>query len=151
MADKRDFYEVLGVPKTASDDEIKKAYRKLARKFHPDLNKSDSKAEVKFKEVQEAYDLLSDAKKRSAYDQYGHAGVNSAAAAEAAAAAAQAGRGSGGFRYAPETPGGATVDFGEVDLNDLFENFMGGKGRGGARRGGRRSGNPFGGSVEPNG
>ncbi|MCL2641361.1 MAG: DnaJ domain-containing protein, partial [Phycisphaerales bacterium] len=125
MATKRDYYEVLEVGKTASADEMKKSYRRLARKYHPDVNKSDAGAEAKFKEVQEAYDVLSDEKKRQAYDQFGHAGVNSAAAAEAAAAAAAAGRGAGGFRYATQTPGGATVDFGEVDLNDLFESMMG--------------------------
>lgn len=135
MANPRDYYEVLGLARSSTADEIKKAYRRLARKFHPDLNKSDPGAEGKFKEVQEAYDILADAKKRTAYDQFGHAGVNSAAAAEAAAAAAAGGRGAGGFRYSTSTPGGATVDFGEVDLSDLFENFVGGmRGRGGARR-----------------
>jgi DnaJ-class molecular chaperone len=148
MPAKRDFYEVLGVGKSASADEIKKAYRKLARKFHPDVNKNDPTAEAKFKEVQEAYDVLSDTKRRESYDQFGHAGVDSAAAAEAAARAAGAGRGTGGFRYSTQTPGGATVDFGEVDLNDLFENFMGGgqRGRRGAGGGARRgAGGPFGG------
>jgi DnaJ-class molecular chaperone len=146
MATKRDYYEVLGVGKAAPADEIKKSYRRLARKFHPDTNKGDPSAEAKFKEVQEAYDVLSDTKKRQAYDQFGHAGVNSTHAAEAAAAAAAAGRGAGGFRYHTQTPGGATVDFGEVDLNDLFESFMGGgRGRpaGGKPAGGGR--NPFGG------
>jgi len=145
MPSKRDYYEVLGVGKSATAEEIKKAYRKLARKFHPDVNKSDTTAEAKFKEVQEAYDVLSDDKKRQSYDQFGHAGVDSAAAAEAAARAAGAGRGKGGFRYATETPGGATVDFGEVDLNDLFENFMGGRGRRGGGGGARRGASPFGG------
>ena len=148
MPSKRDFYEVLGVSKTAASEDIKKAYRKLARKYHPDLNKHDGSAETKFKEVQEAYDVLSDAKKRESYDQFGHAGVDGAAAAEAAARAAGAGRGAGGFRYSTQTPGGATVDFGVVDLNDLFENFMGG--RGGRRKAGRRGGGggaqPFGGA-----
>ncbi len=125
MADtKRDFYDVLGVGKSASTDQIKSAYRKLARKFHPDVNKNDKFAEAKFKEVQEAYDILSDAKKRPAYDQFGHAGVSSAAAAEAAAAAAaNSSRGGSAFRYSRKTPGGATVDFGDVDLNDLFESM----------------------------
>ena len=74
---KRDYYEVLGVPKNASEDEIKKAYRKLAMKHHPDRNQGDTAkgAEEKFKEAKEAYEMLSDAQKRAAYDQYGHAGV----------------------------------------------------------------------------
>lgn len=77
MATKRDYYETLGVPKNASEDEIKKAYRKLAMKHHPDRNHGDSKdAETKFKEVKEAYEMLSDSQKRAAYDQYGHAGVD---------------------------------------------------------------------------
>lgn len=76
MATKRDFYEILGVPKTASDEEIKKSYRKLAMKFHPDRNQDDATAEVKFKEAKEAYEMLSDPEKRSAYDQFGHAGVD---------------------------------------------------------------------------
>src|SRR5690349_13240037 len=140
MATKRDYYEILGIGKTASADEIKRSYRKLARKFHPDVNKHDPGAEAKFKEVQEAYDVLSDAKKRQAYDQFGHAGVNSAHAADAAAAAAAAGRGSGGFRYSTQTPGGATVDFGEVDLNDFFQSVMGGRPGGGRGRAGRAGG-----------
>jgi len=76
MATKRDFYEVLGVPKNASEDEIKKSYRKMAMKFHPDRNQGDASAEVKFKEAKEAYEMLSDAEKRAAYDQFGHAGVD---------------------------------------------------------------------------
>jgi len=151
MADqKRDFYDVLGIAKSASADEIKKAYRKLARKFHPDVNRSDPAASTKFKEVQEAYDILTDSKKRQSYDQFGHAGVSSAAAAEAAAAAGAAGRrGTGGFRYSPQTPGGATVDFGDVDLSDLFEQMTGAR-RGGGGRGGRGR-SPFGfGGMPPN-
>ena len=73
---KRDYYEVLGVARGASAEELKKAHRKLARKFHPDVNKDDPKAPERFAEVQEAYDVLSDADKRSAYDRFGHAGAN---------------------------------------------------------------------------
>ena len=70
---KRDYYEVLGVSKTATDEEIKKAYRKLAKKYHPDMNPGDKEAEKKFKEASEAYAVLSDKEKRSQYDQFGHA------------------------------------------------------------------------------
>ena len=76
---KRDYYEVLGVSKNASDDEIKKAYRKLAVKYHPDKNPGDKEAEEKFKEISEAHEVLSDKQKRARYDQFGHAGVNGAA------------------------------------------------------------------------
>ena len=73
MADKRDYYEVLGVAKNASDAELKKAYRKLAKKYHPDVNPGDKNAEAKFKEATEAYTVLSDPEKRKQYDQFGHA------------------------------------------------------------------------------
>ena len=118
MADKRDYYEVLGVQKGASDDEIKKAYRKLAKKYHPDLNKDNPDAADKFKEAAEAYDVLSDSEKRSRYDQFGHAGVDP-----------NAGFGGGGSGF-----GG----FGGFDMGDIFDSFFGGGfgGGGGSRRNG---------------
>ncbi|MEL6123389.1 MAG: DnaJ domain-containing protein, partial [Bacteroidota bacterium] len=75
MADKRDYYEVLGVPKNAEQDAIKKAYRKVALKYHPDRNPDNKEAEEKFKEAAEAYEILSDGDKRARYDRFGHAGV----------------------------------------------------------------------------
>ncbi|MEG1981432.1 MAG: molecular chaperone DnaJ [Clostridia bacterium] len=118
MADKRDFYEVLGVSKTASDDEIKKAYRQMAKKYHPDLNPGDSEAEKKFKEANEAYGVLSDSSKKQAYDQYGHAGVDPSYGGGAA------GGGYGGFN--------GNVDFG--DIGDIFGDIFGGFGGGSRSR-----------------
>lgn len=117
MAEKRDYYEVLGLQKGASDAEIKKAYRKLAKQYHPDLNPDDPEAETKFKEVNEANQVLSDPEKRAKYDQFGHAGVD------------------------PSYGGGAnfTGGFEGVDLGDIFADIFGG-GMGGF--GGGRSSNP---------
>ncbi|MGN1059832.1 MAG: molecular chaperone DnaJ, partial [Clostridia bacterium] len=115
MAEKRDYYEVLGVDKSASAEEIKKAYRKMAKQYHPDLHPDDKEAEAKFKEVNEAYEVLSDAEKKQRYDQFGHAGVDPNFGA---------GGYSGGFD-------------GGFDIGDIFEGFFGGGagfGRGGARR-----------------
>lgn len=89
MADKRDYYEVLGVPKDADDAAIKKAYRQLAKKYHPDMNPGDKEAEIKFKEASEAYAVLSDAEKRRQYDQFGHAAFEGGAG----------GAGAGGFDF----------------------------------------------------
>ncbi len=104
MADKRDYYEVLGVDRGATDDEIKKAYRKLAKKYHPDLNKDNPEAADKFKEAAEAYDVLSNSEKRSRYDQFGHAGVD---------------QNGGGYN----SYGGG---FGGFDMGDIFSSFFGG-------------------------
>ena len=106
---KRDYYEVLGVDKSAAEREIKKAYKRLAMKFHPDRTQGDKAMEEKFKEVQEAHEVLTDAKKRAAYDQYGHAGVD------------------------PNRGGGQGGDFGDI-FGDVFGDIFGGGGRGGQRQ-----------------
>ena len=117
MAEKRDYYEVLGVDKKADDATIKKAFRTLAKKYHPDLNPNDKEAEEKFKEVNEAYGVLSDPEKRAKYDQLGHAAFDQTAGAG----------GAGGY-------GG----FGGFDFGDIFSSFFGGSSMGGdsARRNG---------------
>ena len=107
MAAKRDFYEIIGVEKNASADEIKKAYRKQALKFHPDRNPGDKKAEENFKELGEAYNILSDDQKRAAYDRFGHAA------------------------FAPGSGGGAAAQAANMDPFDLFRQVFGGGGGGG--------------------
>ncbi len=115
---KRDYYEVLGVGRDSSEKELKKAYRRLAMKHHPDRNPDDKNAEDKFKEASEAYKILSDANKRSAYDQYGHAGVDS--------------RAGGGF-------GGGGANFSDI-FGDVFGDIFGGGGGGGRQRSGPQCG-----------
>lgn len=116
MADKRDYYEVLGVSKNASDDEIKKAYRKLAIKYHPDKNPGDKTAEAKFKEINEAHDVLSDKQKRARYDQFGHAGVGGASGNPFGGAS---GNPFGGFNY-----NGQTFNF-EFGNGGVFDDILG--------------------------
>ena len=113
---KRDYYEVLGVDKSADDSAIKKAYRSLAKKYHPDMNPGDKEAEAKFKEVNEAYDVLSDPDKKSKYDQFGHAAFDPSS-----------GMGGGGI--------GGFGDFG-FDINDIISSFFGGGMGGSSRRNG---------------
>jgi len=120
VAEKRDYYEVLGVSKGASEEELKKAYRKMAKQYHPDLHPGDAEAEAKYKEVNEAYEVLSDSEKRSKYDQFGHAGVDPNFGA------------GGGF--------GGGFDMGDIDLGDIFGSFFGG-GFGGGGFGGQQRAN----------
>lgn len=124
MAEKRDYYEVLGVPKTASTDEIKKAYRKMAKENHPDLNPDDKESEARFKQASEAYEVLSDSDKKARYDQFGHAGVDPSYSS-----------GFDGFS------GFGGVDF---DLGSIFDSFFGG---GGGSSSARRNGPQKGDSV----
>ena len=119
MAEERDYYEVLGVQKGASEDEIKKAFKKLARQYHPDLHPDDKECEEKFKEVNKAYEILSDPEKRQKYDQFGHAGVDP-------------NYGGGGFS-------GGFNGGGFGDMGDIFEDLFGGVFGGGSRRSARSS------------
>ena len=136
----RDYYEVLGVPRTSSAEEITKAYKKLARQNHPDKNPGDKAAEARFKEIQNAYDVLNDANKRAQYDQFGHEGPQMGGAG-----------GPGGFHFNFGGPGGQQIDpevaqemfgrlFGEGGGGIRFEDILGGAAGGGSRgrgRGGR--------------
>src|SRR5580658_20325 len=126
---KHDYYKTLGVERGAEEDDIRKAYRKLARKYHPDLNPGDKSAEDRFKNVQEAYDVLSDSKKRSMYDQVGFYSDAGFAAGGAAAAAGGAPR------------GGPNMDFGGFDFSEMFRDAQAEAERG------RRSSGSTGGST----
>ncbi|MHC5249699.1 molecular chaperone DnaJ [Enterococcus sp. LJL90] len=119
MATKRDYYEVLGLTKGATDDEIKKAYRKLSKQYHPDINK-EADAEDKFKEISEAYEILSDPQKKAAYDQYGHAGTDPNYGGGAGGFGGFGGFGGGGGSYSSGGFGG---------FEDIFDSFFGGGGR----------------------
>ena len=119
MADKKDYYEVLGVSKTATEQEIKSAFRKLAKKYHPDVNKTPE-AEAKFKEIGEAYAVLSDETKRKQYDQFGHAAFQGGGDAS----------GFGGFQ--------GFGGFEDIDLSSIFDDLFGGSMFGG-RRGNKRA------------
>ena len=146
MADKRDYYEVLGVQKGASDDELKKAYRKLARKYHPDVNKT-KEAEEKFKDISEAYDVLSNKDERQKYDairQFGMGGARFAGGSGAGGFDASGFSDIFGSMFGGGAPGGSRVRFqtsggGQPNLNDIFSMFGGGAGA--------QSGAPYGGGY----
>src|SRR4051812_10000385 len=137
MANKRDYYEILGLSRESQPEEVKKAYRKLAIQYHPDKNPGDKKAEERFKELSEAYEVLADSKKRQVYDQFGHAGLGAGGAG-----------GTGGFDF---------QGFGGGSINDIFGDIFGdlfgaagapGRGRGGRRRAGGRPGDDLKTSVD---
>ena len=128
LADKRDYYEVLGLEKGASESDIKRAYRKMAKKYHPDNNPGDKAAEAKMKEVNEAYEVLGDADKRAKYDQFGHAAFDQSAGGAG---------GYGGF--------GGGMDF---DMGDIFNMFGFGGGASSARRNGPQRGQDVGVTIQ---
>jgi DnaJ-class molecular chaperone len=154
---KRDYYDVLGVPRSASEKDIRQAYRKLARQYHPDLNPNDKQAETRFKEIGQAYEVLSDAEKRKSYDRWGHDFEKIEQARKAGAGTGAPGSsgpfGAGGYSSGPYTwtntggssgfGGGSTGTIDDEGLGSLFDQILGGMGRGGARRGGPAKGEDY--------
>src|SRR5712671_2464302 len=146
----RDYYETLGVPKTASDDEIKKAFRKLARKYHPDVNKDKATAEEKSKQLNEAYEVLGDPEKRKKYDELG-ANWNQPGGFQPPPGWETQQPGGGFRRYGTGDGGGVEFEFGGTGFSDFFEQFFGGgrqAGFGGSPFGQRQSGPERGSDVE---
>lgn len=153
---RRDYYEVLGVPRSASEKEIRQTYRRLARQYHPDLNPNDKQAEAKFKEISQAYEVLSEPEKRKLYDRWGHDFEKIEQARKAGAGAgASASAGSGPFTWttggspfggggsSPFGGGGASSTVDDDMLGSLFEQIMGGAARGAGRAGGRARGEDY--------
>lgn len=168
----RDYYEVLELPRNASPDQIKSAYRKLAKKYHPDRNRGDKSAESRFKEIHEAYEVLHDPAKRRAYDQFGHAGAHAGAGPAGGAGGWRPGHGAGGYRSGPggqrvytwgSQGGPGETEIPIENLEDLFSIFGGAAGaepsggnpfedfigRVGRRGAGHRRGRPAGTTAEP--
>ena len=130
---KKDYYQILGIKKDAKPDEIKKAYRRLARKYHPDVNPNDKASEDKFKEVQEAYDVLSDEKKRKVFDRFGYYHENLDADSPFGAGASAGGAGTAGFDFSGFDFSGTTSGSGS-SFRDIFSDLFGGSGGGGTAR-----------------
>jgi molecular chaperone DnaJ len=130
----KDYYSILGVSRSATDKDIKATYRRLARQYHPDVNPGNKAAEQRFKEINQAYEVLSDPEKRKKYDQYGEQWQYADQYAEAARQQQQS---SGGFRYAQQPGGGQTYSFEEGDLESIFGDLLGGRTSGFGRRGSR--------------
>ena len=135
MASKRDFYEVLGIKKGASQSEIKKAYRKMAKKYHPDTNAGDEAAAEKFKEVSEAYSVLNDPEKKKLYDQFGHAAFDGTGQPGGSYGAGFGGTGGSGFSGFSQGPDGSYQEYhfdGNMDdiLKDIFGHGFSGSGSG---------------------
>ena len=163
MSTKKDYYEVLGINKNADDKTIKKAYRKLAKKYHPDINPGDTNAEARFKEVTEAYEILSDPEKRKLYDRFGHAAFDGTGAAQSGAYNNADGFGGfGGFGGAGGFHGGTyrtdgnngyrEFHFEGGDMGDIFENFFGGSFKNSGFKGGfHQNGNFHGNAYQNNG